>query len=208
MISKIFYSVVFIISVSISFYIGTTHNPLNSNSKNVVSPYVGQEIRQIKSLSPEDIQALKEGSGVAFGGMAKPAELSSFPGPKHVLELSNQLNLTPEQKTDIESIFNEMQASAIRLGNELITIEQEINNQFTNKTITENTLQKLLNDGAILYGQLRNTHLKAHLFTVKILSQEQVALYNQLRGYNSDDPCLSVPEGHDPTTWKLHNGCE
>jgi len=33
-------------------------------------------------------------------------------------------------------------------------------------------------------------------------------LYNELRGYSSDDPCENVPEGHDPEMWKRHNNCE
>lgn len=31
-----------------------------------------------------------------------------------------------------------------------------------------------------------------------ILTPEQIALYNKLRGYSSDDPCENIPEGHDP----------
>lgn len=203
---------IFIVGLTVGYYFGSAFGfenlvTISKDNNTTVSPYVGQETRQIKSLSPDDIEALQQGSGVVFGGMAKPAELNGFPGPKHTLELASQLNLTLEQKIDVESLFTEMQVSAIELGNKIIIIEQEINDQFTVKTITENALQELLNNSASLYGQLRNIHLKAHLATVEILSQDQVTLYNQLRGYNSDDPCLSVPEGHDPTAWKLHNNC-
>jgi len=51
------------------------------------------------------------------------------------------------------------------------------------------------------------THLKYHLFMVEILTPQQVAVYNTLRGYTSGDPCENVPEGHDPELWRLHHGC-
>jgi hypothetical protein len=35
-----------------------------------------------------------------------------------------------------------------------------------------------------------------------------VKLYNELRGYTSNDPCKNVPEGHDPDMWKRHHNCE
>ena len=55
------------------------------------SDYVGEESREIKSLSPKDIAALKEGSG---WGLAKAAELNGYPGPIHVLETVSYTHLT------------------------------------------------------------------------------------------------------------------
>ena len=51
-----------------------------------------------QALSPEDIQGLLEGRGM---GLAKAAELNSYPGPKHVLEMADALELTPEQRAEI-----------------------------------------------------------------------------------------------------------
>jgi len=61
--------------------------PANSNTADAVkkesgnrrSPDVGQEDRDIKSLSDKDIEALELGSGTALNGMAKPAELNGYP---------------------------------------------------------------------------------------------------------------------------------
>lgn len=39
-----------------------------------------------------------------------------------------------------------------------------------------------------------------------ILSAEQVARYNTLRGY-AENPGASVPEGHDPVMRRRHNNC-
>lgn len=192
----------------IGFDIGFEKSVRKEKEQNTaVSPYVGQESRAIKSLSNDDIELLQEGSGVVFGGMAKPAELNGYPGPKHILELADELELTSSQRKSISVLFNEMQTEAIRLGSELVDIEKEIDKQFVNKIVSKTSLQELLKDSAFLYGELRSTHLQAHLKTIDILSQEQVALYNQLRGYEVGNPCVNVPEGHDPAMWKLHNNC-
>ena len=48
-----------------------------------VTPYAGQQVRQVKALSDEDIAAHRKGEGM---GMAKAAELN-YPGPAHFGEL-------------------------------------------------------------------------------------------------------------------------
>jgi hypothetical protein len=63
------------------------------------SPYVGQESREIKALSPQEISDYLSGKGM---GLAKAAELNGYPGPAHVIELAAELELTPEQKTKTE----------------------------------------------------------------------------------------------------------
>ena len=45
------------------------------------SEYVGEERRQIKSLSDDDISELRQGGG---WGLAKAAELNGVPGPAHL----------------------------------------------------------------------------------------------------------------------------
>ena len=67
-------------------------------ANNTTSKYIGQEGRIIKSLSSEDIKSLQTGTGDAFGGMAKLAELNGYPGPRHVLDLTNELKLSDEQR--------------------------------------------------------------------------------------------------------------
>ena len=180
-----------------------------SSETSMASPYSGQETRWIKSLSQDDIQSRQEGSGVAFGGMAKLAELNGYPGPRHVLEMTDQINLTNEQLEQIEALFTQMKAEAIPLGEQIIDIEKEIDAAFIEKSITPEALQTRLNQSADLYGQLRFVHLKYHFNTIDILTSEQVETYNELRGYTSNtDPCENVPEGHDPAMWKLHNNCK
>src|SRR5215510_12326186 len=68
-----------------------------TSSAQTVSPYTGQEQRAIKALSDEEIRDLLEARGM---GLAKAAELNSYPGPLHVLQLANELELSDAAQGD------------------------------------------------------------------------------------------------------------
>ncbi|MCA9997352.1 MAG: hypothetical protein KDE56_16450 [Anaerolineales bacterium] len=174
------------------------------------SPYVGQESRGIKALSQDDIQGLLAGAGTPFGGMAKPAELNGYPGPRHVLDAveAGEFELTTDQREQVETLYGEMRSEAIALGTQIIDVEKALDDAFQNGTITEALLEEKIIESTDLYAQLRILHLKYHLYMVDVLTPQQVAQYNELRGYSSGDPCQNVPEGHDPEMWRLHNNCE
>ena len=140
--------------------------------------------------------------------MATLAELNGYPGPRHVLDLETDLQLSEQQKNEIDLIYKDMNANAKKIGSNLIDVEEHLDTLFTNKTITYSTLYPLVQKSASIYGKLRYTHLNAHLKTMEILSPEQITLYNKLRGYSSGDPCQNIPPGHDPAIWKLHHECK
>ena len=52
-----------------------------ASAAEISSPYAGQETREIKALSRDEINGYLSGDGMAF---AKAAELNHYPGPKHV----------------------------------------------------------------------------------------------------------------------------
>jgi hypothetical protein len=157
-------------------------SPTNSSQS---SPYTGQEMRDIKSLSDNDVQSLQNGTGEAFGGMAKLAELNGYPGPRHVLDMASELQLTDRQRIEIERIYQNMSNIAKSIGAAIIAIEQDMDGAFANNTITQENLKLMLDKSADLYGQLRFVHLSAHFDTVQILTIEQVQMYNTMRGYDS-----------------------
>src|ERR1043166_3647000 len=80
------------------------------------SPYAGMQSRSIKALSEQQIADLKSGRGM---GLALAAELNGSPGPSHVLELSEKLGLSTEQKGRVQELFDAMKAEAIPLGAKL-----------------------------------------------------------------------------------------
>ena len=65
-------------------------------SVNAQTPYAGMQARPIKALSDQQIADLKAGRGM---GLALAAELNGYPGPLHVLELADKLDLSAEQRT-------------------------------------------------------------------------------------------------------------
>ena len=59
-------------------------------------------------------------------GFAKAAELNGYPGPAHVLELAEQLELSPTQRRDTEAIFERMQTRAKAAGKRVIDEESRL----------------------------------------------------------------------------------
>ena len=58
-------------------------------------PYAGLEKRTIKALSEQQLAYLRAGRGIS---LALAAELNGYPGPKHVLEHADALNLAANQR--------------------------------------------------------------------------------------------------------------
>lgn len=167
------------------------------------SSYAGEQSRAIASLSNDDIKALKNGEG---WGLAKPAELNGYPGPLHVLELADQLELSDRQVEQTQALYEQMKVNAIEAGLTYIKKERKLDQAFTEAGLDQEQMNELLTESSHAYARLRAVHLKAHLEMMSILSTEQVQAYNVLRGYG-DDPCANVPAGHDAEMWKKHNGC-
>jgi len=144
------------------------------------TPYAGQETREIKALSADEIRGYLAGEGE---GLAKAAELNHYPGPRHVLDLAKELELTDAQRTQSQALFDGMRAAAAPLGQELVTEERRLNGEFADGTITEAQLATELTALANVEARLRATHLSAHLAERRLLRPAQIARYDQLRGY-------------------------
>lgn len=169
-----------------------------ADAPTLAQPYAGLQSREIRALAPERVADLLAGRGA---GYALAAELNHYPGPTHVLALAAQLELSAEQHDSVSSIKAEMQQEAARRGAELVNLEEELDGAFRLGLITPEWLASLTDRIADVDGRLRRVHLYAHLQMVDILSDEQVVLYDEFRGYLSsgtDQP--SVDSKHE-----LHN---
>jgi len=156
-----------------------------------ITPYAGQQTRAIKALSDDDIAGLLKGEGM---GYAKAAELNGYPGPKHVLDLADRLKLTEAQRQQVQAIFDRMSASAKPLGAELVERERVLDQLFQKGEITPDRLAAETAGIAELQGRLRSVHLAAHLETRALLTPDQIAQYEHLRGYG--DPAGSPMHHH------------
>lgn len=144
------------------------------------SPYAGYTDRPIRALSAEQQADLLAGRGM---GLALAAELNGWPGPLHVLELAEQLQLTPTQRADTEAVMAAMRTQAQQLGERIVQEEQALDTLFRDRRITEAELAARTARIGALQGELRAVHLRAHLAQAALMTPEQRARYDHLRGY-------------------------
>jgi hypothetical protein len=157
------------------------------------SPYSGFQNREIRALSPEQVEDLRAGRGMA---LALAAELNGWPGPQHVLELAAPLRLTPEQLRATEALRAAHHAAAVRLGEDIIAAERELDSAFRDRTITPALLEELTQRIGRLQAALRAEHLATHMRQTALLTPEQRAQYDVLRGYAPGSPAPAAQGRH------------
>ncbi|TMJ88150.1 MAG: hypothetical protein E6G78_09930, partial [Alphaproteobacteria bacterium] len=75
-----------LVLVLIAFALAADSSPAQSQQ-----PYAGFEARSIKALSQQQIADLRAGRGM---GLALAAEVNGYPGPMHVLQFADSLDLS------------------------------------------------------------------------------------------------------------------
>jgi Spy/CpxP family protein refolding chaperone len=164
-------------AIALTCFMGTVYAADSARSA-----HVGQQSREIKALSGEDIAALRNGDGM---GLAKAAELNGYPGPRHVLALVRELRLTESQAAQVTAIRDRMSAAARPLGDELIDRERALDQLFARLEVTPERLTAATAAIGETQARLRAAHLAAHLETRAVLGPEQIAEYDKLRGYSA-----------------------
>jgi len=144
------------------------------------SPYAGHAQRAVAALSEQEIADLRSGAGMS---MALPAELNGYPGPRHVLDLAEALHLTPVQRVAAEQSFASMRDAARPIGEQVIAAEAALDRLSTEGKATPAAVAEASERIARLRGQLRTVHLAAHIDMHGLLSSDQRAAYDLLRGY-------------------------
>ncbi|MGW1421266.1 Spy/CpxP family protein refolding chaperone [Bradyrhizobium manausense] len=143
-------------------------------------PYAGLEQRPIKALSRQQIDDLLSGRGM---GLALAAELNGYPGPSHVLELGDRLELTPDQRVRVQQLYDAMKQETVPLGNKLVEQETELDQLFSARAVASESLKATIAAISETQARLRESHLKYHLTTAALLNQSQMQRYAELRGY-------------------------
>jgi LTXXQ motif family protein len=143
-------------------------------------PYTGQQQRDLKALSVEEVKQYLEGAGM---GYAKPAELNHYPGPAHVLELADSLGLSREQRSETRRLMDAHRAEARAIGAKLVEAEGNLETLFRRGKVAETELAEAVRTAAALQGEYRAAHLETHRRLRAMLTDEQVARYDRLRGY-------------------------
>ena len=149
------------------------------------SPYAGQETRPIKALSEQDIADYRHGRGMRT---SLAAELNHYPGPRHVLEHAQALGLSKEQQARTQRLHDDMAREAARTGGQIVKKEAELEALFAGGTANHDHIRDVVREIGTLQAAYRLVHLEAHLSMREILSPQQVAEYDKLRGYGGTNP--------------------
>jgi hypothetical protein len=157
------------------------------------SPYAGQQQRAIKALSVQEVADIEAGKGMGF---AKTAELNGYPGPAHVLELKEQLALSPEQLEPTQRLMTDHKARAKAIGERLLAAESALDAAFAMRHIDERRLNELTMEIGRQQAALREEHLRTHLAQTALLNGTQIKRYAELRGYTDSTPAASPNKHH------------
>jgi Spy/CpxP family protein refolding chaperone len=149
---------------------------------NLRSPYAALRGTAATGLLPEEVEGLVGGKGMA---LALAAEVNGYPGPRHVLEAAeaSQLSLRPDQLSAIQQLNDRMLQEAQAKGQEILQAEAHLAQRFREGHIDEPSLRESLEHIGRLRAELRLVHLRTHLTTRELLTAEQIAQYNIVRGY-------------------------
>lgn len=128
----------------------------------------------VTSLMPRQERMLREGRGM---GLARAAELNGYPGPMHVLQQEDALELSDEQRAATAELMARVRDQAPALGEKILTAEAELNAMFAEGTVTREAMETKLTEIAELNAELRAVHMSAHLDQAALLTPEQKAAY-------------------------------
>lgn len=154
------------------------------------SPYVDRAGDAIAGLTPEQVDDLRNARGM---GYALPAELNGYPGPRHVLDLADDLGLDASQRDRMQALFDGMRQEAIPAGERVIAAHAALDALFAAGNATAGEVARLSHELGDAEADLRAIHLERHLDTMSVLTQHQVQQYQVLRGYADG----SAGHGHD-----------
>jgi hypothetical protein len=151
-----------------------------------------REGKGIPALSEAQAASYLDGKAL---WQASVAELNHYPSPRRVLELAEALGLTDGQRRATTKLHEETRREAIKLGRELVALEQKLNRIFTWNQATVDNIAKIVLDIGTLQTQLRLTHLVASVRLKPLLTEEQVGRYDELQGRGMDSGNSSNKEG-------------
>jgi Spy/CpxP family protein refolding chaperone len=143
-------------------------------------PYAGQQSRDIKALSDEEVRGYLAGAGMGF---ARTAELNRYPGPMHALEHADAIGLSPAQRDALAALLARHKDEARSLGAEVVRLERELDTLFAGRTATAASVDVKLAEIGTAQARVRGSHLKTHLDATALMTPEQVERYARLRGY-------------------------
>jgi Spy/CpxP family protein refolding chaperone len=120
------------------------------------------------------------GQGRGFG-MGFAADQHGYPGPMHVLELRDQLQLSAEQARQVEALMQAMFAESRPKSARLLEAERRLRALFAAGRADEAAVRAAVVEVEQARREVRLVHLLTHLRTRDLLTDAQRRLYHEAR---------------------------
>jgi Spy/CpxP family protein refolding chaperone len=137
-----------------------------------------QAHRRVEACQREFDQVIADGRGF---GLAFPADQNGYPGPLHVLELKDRLQLTPEQEARARALFEAMLAEARTRAARLAAAEAKLRRVFAERVADDAVVRTAVAEAEAARAEVRLAHLLTHLRTRDVLTEAQRQTYHHLR---------------------------
>lgn len=134
--------------------------------------------RRVQAYLEEFDQVVGEGRGF---GLAFAADQNGYPGPLHVLELKDQLGLTPAQAARMKALFDAMLVEARARAAQLAAAEARLRQVFADGTADTASVRAAVTAAEAARADVRLVHLLTHLEARDVLSESQRRAYHHLR---------------------------
>lgn len=129
-------------------------------------------------LDPGELAAIRDARG---HGMAAAAEAHALPGPRHALDLADELGLDDDQRSTLDRLMTEMRAGALSAGDEVLRAERALDVELAASRPDPERVETLSVAAGEARGRLRAVHLKIHIAAGHVLTPAQRARYVALR---------------------------
>ena len=136
----------------------------------------------VRTLTYQQYNAYLKGE--AGGDMARVAEMNHYPMPDKVLKLKKELDLSPIQIKNIETVNNYMHRRRLQIGGSVVNTERALDSLFRTNKIDDGTLIFYTNRYGLYQGELKNAILQACFATEKQLTPQQIKRFEALQKRN------------------------
>ncbi len=120
-------------------------------------------------------------AGGRGAGLAFAADQNGYPGPMHVLELADELALSPEQQAKMRALVEAMFAESKPKSARLLDAERRLRAVFAEGRANETAIRTAVGEVERARSEVRLIHLLTHLKTRDLLTEEQRRLYHEAR---------------------------
>jgi len=138
----------------------------------------GHQGRGHGAMQAREFRNLQQGRGM---GMGRVAEVNGYPGPMHVLQHAEALELAEGQIERSRELMSRVKSRAPELGKQIVDAERRLAAMFAEGGINAAEMDALLLEIAKLRAHLRSLHLTAHLDQAAVLTEAQLLKYKELR---------------------------